>query len=231
MTAPSEDPPAAEGEKTPTDAGEAQAQSSDVAPGGPAIQVNSKNAMTEQITEAAPKQFYLDDALWSRVRTTIVAVGTVAWLASAVGYASDPQRFHFSYLVGFMFFVSIALAAGFFVMVQHITGSTWSVTMRRLMEGIMSGVAPAALLFLPVAFGLHDLYHWSHAEAVANDHLLQGKQPYLNEPFFLARAGFLFPDLGCAQPQALRPLIGAGCDWRRQAHLVGAALERPRAFL
>ena len=148
--------------------------------------------MTEQITEGAPKQFYLDDALWSRVRTVILAVGAVAWLASAAGYASDPQRFHFSYLVGFMFFVSIALGAAFFVMVQHITGSTWSVTMRRLMEGLMAGVAPAALLFLPVAFGLHDLYHWSHAEAVAKDLLLQGKQPYLNEPFFLARAGFYF---------------------------------------
>jgi hypothetical protein len=35
---------------------------------------------------------------------------------------------------------------------------------------------------------MHDLYHWTHLEAVASDTLLQGKQPYLNETFFYLRA-------------------------------------------
>jgi hypothetical protein len=45
-----------------------------------------------------------------------------------------------------------------------------------------------------VLLGLHDLYEWSHAEAVANDALLQWKAPYLNVPFFLIRAALYF---GC----------------------------------
>jgi len=45
-----------------------------------------------------------------------------------------------------------------------------------------------ALLFIPVAFGMHSLYHWSQPGAVAHDALLRFKQPYLNQPFFLARS-------------------------------------------
>jgi hypothetical protein len=44
------------------------------------------------------------------------------------------------------------------------------------------------ILFVPVALGLHDLYHWSHADVVAADELLQKKQAYLNATFFFLRA-------------------------------------------
>jgi hypothetical protein len=43
-----------------------------------------------------------------------------------------------------------------------------------------------------VLLGLHDLYEWSHAEAVENDALLQWKAPFLNVPFFLIRAVIYF---------------------------------------
>jgi hypothetical protein len=49
-----------------------------------------------------------------------------------------------------------------------------------------------ALLFIPLVFGLTQLYEWTHTEAVAEDALLQHKQPYLNSPFFLARAVIYF---------------------------------------
>jgi len=34
---------------------------------------------------------------------------------------------------------------------------------------------------------LHDVYHWSHEEAVAHDAILQAKSGYLNTPFFMIR--------------------------------------------
>ena len=139
-----------------------------------------------------PESLRLDDTLWKRGRAVILAIGAIAWAASLAGYAADSERFAFSYLVAFVFFVSAALGAMFFVMVQHITGSTWSVTMRRLMENVMSTITPAAVLFIPVAFGLHELYLWTHADAVAKDALLQGKQAYLNEPFFYLRTAIYF---------------------------------------
>ena len=36
------------------------------------------------------------------------------------------------------------------------------------------------------------LYEWTHADVVANDEILQGKQAYLNTPFFLVRAAIYF---------------------------------------
>jgi hypothetical protein len=49
-----------------------------------------------------------------------------------------------------------------------------------------------ALLFLPIAFGIHHLYEWSHPEVVAADPELQHKSLYLNVPFFLVRAAIYF---------------------------------------
>ena len=68
----------------------------------------------------------------------------------------------------------------------------WGVVVRRVAENAAATLPLFALLFLPVALGLHSLYPWSHPEAVAHDALLRWKQPYLNEPFFLARAALYF---------------------------------------
>jgi hypothetical protein len=43
------------------------------------------------------------------------------------------------------------------------------------------------LLALPLLANLHDLFHWTHPEAVAADTILKGKEAYLNVPFFIAR--------------------------------------------
>src|SRR5690606_25040978 len=49
-----------------------------------------------------------------------------------------------------------------------------------------------ALLFLPLAFGVQELYIWARPEVVAADPILQAKAPYLNVPFFLVRAVLYF---------------------------------------
>ena len=98
------------------------------------------------------------------------------------------KQFYHSYLVAFLFFLSLALGGLFFVLVQFATRSGWSVVVRRIAENVMGTLPLFALLFVPVALGAHDLFHWTHAEAVAGDELLQAKQPYLNEGFFYGRA-------------------------------------------
>lgn len=115
------------------------------------------------------------------------ALGIVGLLASVVGYFIDTQQFFFSYLNSFVFFSSIALASLFFVMLQHVTRSTWSVLVRRIPETISSNIFVWFLFLIPVLFGLHDLYHWSHESAVAHDPVLQGKEPWLNPAFFIIR--------------------------------------------
>jgi hypothetical protein len=97
------------------------------------------------------------------------------------------QLWH-SWLVGTLFVLSIALGALFFVLVHHGTQAGWSVVVRRIAENVMATLPFLALLFVPlVLFGMHDLFHWTHAEEVQKDPLLQHKAPYLNVTFFLIR--------------------------------------------
>jgi len=113
----------------------------------------------------------------------VVGLGAAAWLGRG-----DPRQFAHSYLVAFLYFLSIALGGLFFVLVQHATRSGWSVVVRRTAENVAGTLPLFALLFIPVALGLHALFEWTHAEEVARDHLLAHKRPYLNETFFFIRA-------------------------------------------
>jgi len=135
-------------------------------------------------------------SLWDRLPLVGLAVGGGALAGAAVlGLGGDGEariQFFWSYLVAFLFWLSIGLGGLFFVIVQFATRAGWSVVVRRLAECLMAGLPLFVLLFLPIAAGLHDLFHWTHAEAVAGDVFLQRKAGYLNEPFFYARAGLYF---------------------------------------
>lgn len=130
--------------------------------------------------------YFLTPDTWTRVRNSLAFITLLGWAGSAAGFVMNRKDFFPSYLMAFLFFASIAFGALFFVMVQHLTGSAWSVTVRRLMENKMRTIPLLLLLFVPVAFGMHDLYHWAHPEA-AQDAILKQKLGYLNDNFFLIR--------------------------------------------
>jgi len=118
--------------------------------------------------------------------------GVIGFTICVVAFFVDREHFFFSYLTAFSFWATLALGALFFVMVKHITNARWSVAVRRMAETVMMNLPWLAILFAPVAFGVGALYHWSHAEAVAGDAMLQEKVGYLNLPFFFIRTGLYF---------------------------------------
>ncbi len=136
------------------------------------------------------KTFKVQDA--GRLGTVSFVVGVVLLAISGVGYFTDPKQFFHSYLTAFMYWLSIALGGLFFTMLHHLTGARWSIVLRRLAESVASSLPVMFLLFIPIALGLHDLFHWTHADAVATDELLQSKAPYLNTGFFYIRAAIYF---------------------------------------
>jgi hypothetical protein len=75
----------------------------------------------------------------------------------------------------------------FFSFLHHLTGADWSIVLRRILETVLMTLPLMALLFIPILFGLHDLYHWSHADVVAADPILLKKSAYLNPVFFTIR--------------------------------------------
>ncbi len=136
--------------------------------------------------------YYLEPAQWARGRNAFTFLALVASIACLFGFFQDPAQFYRSYLVGFVFCVTIGLGAMFFVMVQYLTGSAWSVTVRRFMENIMMTLPVGALLFIPVAFGLPYLYSWMDRAMVMKDPVLVGKAGFLSQEWFIIRAVIYF---------------------------------------
>ena len=91
-------------------------------------------------------------------------------------------------MVAFAYTAAIGLGAFFFVMVQYLTGSAWSVTMRRIMENIMITLPVGAMLFLPIAFGLKDIYPWMNRRLIAADAVLKAKAQLSDREFLHASA-------------------------------------------
>jgi len=106
--------------------------------------------------------------------------------------AGNPRQFFFSWLVSFLFFLSLALGGLFFVLIQYAAQGSWGIVVRRIGETIFTTIPAMALLFVPLLFGIHDLYEWAHPGAADHDALLRWKAPFLNVPFFLLRAAIYF---------------------------------------
>jgi hypothetical protein len=127
-----------------------------------------------------------------RAGLLVGAIGLVGGVAGLL-LGVPAEQFFRSYLIGFMFCLGIALGSLAIVMLHHLTSGGWGMVARRPFEAAARTLPLVTLFFLPIAlFGLHPLYHWTHAEAVAADPVLQWKQPYLNVPFFLVRAAIYF---------------------------------------
>lgn len=121
-----------------------------------------------------------------------LVLGVAGLALSALGFMQNKDQFYHSYLVAFFFWLTVALGALFFNLLHHLTRANWSTVIRKFTEALMYPLFYMLILFLPILLGIHDLYHWSHEDAVATDHLLQKKAPYLNQTFFLIRVAFYF---------------------------------------
>ena len=129
---------------------------------------------------------------WNRIPVIAAVCALLGSVACAILGAANPRQFFFSWLVSFLFFLSLALGALFFVLIQYAAQGGWGIVLRRIGETIFCTLPVMAALFLPVLLGLHDLFEWSHAEALEQDALLRWKTPFLNVPFFLIRAAIYF---------------------------------------
>ncbi|HKQ98285.1 MAG TPA: quinol:cytochrome C oxidoreductase [Candidatus Polarisedimenticolia bacterium] len=100
---------------------------------------------------------------------------------------AHPARFYAAWLCAFLFFLTLALGALYFLLIHYATQAGWSVVLRRVAENLAATLPVFALLFIPVVIGLPALFPWARADAAA-DHLLAWKEPFLNRSFFLLRA-------------------------------------------
>ena len=126
------------------------------------------------------------------VQRIALGVGVVGLGLLALGYSSSHEHFFRAYLIAFVFWSGVALGSLAWSMVHHLSGGAWGVVTRRVFEASSRTVPFMAVLFLPIAFGMQDLYIWARPDVVAADKILQFKQPYLNVSFFYVRAAIYF---------------------------------------
>jgi len=125
-------------------------------------------------------------------RRRALIAGAAALALCLIGAFVNPAQFFRAYLIGFLFWFGIGLGCLAILMLQNLAGGAWGLVIERVLEAGSRTLPLLAVLFLPLLFGLSSLYLWANPQAVAASHLLQHKAPYLNPPFFMARALFLF---------------------------------------
>ena len=123
----------------------------------------------------------LDLSKWRSVPTILIVAGGVLAL---LGLLVNRQQFAFSYLVAFMFCLSICLGALFLVLAHHLFDAGWSVPIRRFCEHIASLLCPVmAVLWLPIGlFFRKTLYSWMSVNPP--DEALEAKHPLFTQAGF-----------------------------------------------
>jgi hypothetical protein len=129
----------------------------------------------------------LNHSPWRHLPLVLCGLGV---LGSVLGVMRDPRQFGYSYLLAFMFFLSLGLGALFLVMLHHLFDASWSVPVRRFVEHLAWFLPVLAVLFLPLALLAPQVYPWM--DPAQADHALHAKAAYLNPTAFYVRAVLYF---------------------------------------
>src|SRR2546422_163498 len=135
---------------------------------------------------------YTPPAELSRVSMRALIVGVVLTVLLAIGAVIDRPQFFHAYLVGFIFWIGITLGSLALLLLQHLTGGAWGVVIRRVLEASTRTLPLMLILFIPIIFGLKQIYPWTSAALMSETPALQQKAHYLNPSFFAARALIYF---------------------------------------
>ena len=139
-------------------------------------------------SSAAP----LDLSRWRKVPAYAVIAGIICLALGAfvarTGELGVAKQFGYSWLLSFMFFLSLCLGGMFLVLAHHLFDASWSVPIRRYCEHLACLALPLAVIFIPVALLAPHIFPWMGTALQANpDHALHAKSGMLNPVGFYIR--------------------------------------------
>ncbi len=125
-----------------------------------------------------------------RLQMTGLVLGAIGIIVAIImAFVSGGQGFFQSYLYAFLFWTGLALGCLILLFVQHMAGGSWGAMIRRPLEAGAMVLPVMALLFIPILFGMGNLYSdWLHPHS----ELVEAKIAYLNRPFFIIRSVIYF---------------------------------------
>lgn len=119
-------------------------------------------------------------------------VGVLALLACLWLGQAAPQQALLSYLFAFVFFTGLSVGSLALAMVHPLSGGAWGFFIRPQVLAAARTLPLMAVLVLPILFGMHMLYGWTHADVLAHDAVLRKQSWYLNPTFFVIRSVVYF---------------------------------------
>ncbi|HEX7152642.1 MAG TPA: hypothetical protein VF618_14225 [Thermoanaerobaculia bacterium] len=128
----------------------------------------------------------------ARVQMPALIVGIIGLVLAGVGYFTSEVEFFRAWLAPFVFWFLIAAGSLGILMLQYVTGGEWGILVRRPLGAAARTIWIFALFILPLLFGLKHVYIWANPDIVAHDKLLQAKQLWLNNQFWIGRTAFYF---------------------------------------
>ena len=130
--------------------------------------------------------------LWDRIQPYALGAAAIGAALGLLGWWLSPDHFFQSYLWAYLIFLNISVGSLTILLLNNLTGGLWGLAIRRILEAMAQNLLVMAILFIPIALGMHHIFPWANAEHVAHDPLLQKKASYLNVSFFLIRAAIYF---------------------------------------
>lgn len=128
----------------------------------------------------------------SKLQMGGLAVGAIALIGAIILGFTGAGDFFQSYLVSFIFFLGLSLGALMLLFTVHLAGGSWGAMIIRPLEAAAAVLPFMALLFIPIIFGMNDLFPWMNAAYVDSEPTVAAKTLYLNPAFFIIRAAILF---------------------------------------
>jgi hypothetical protein len=130
--------------------------------------------------------------LWEKAQPYLLGAAALGGVLGLLGWWLSPEHFFQSYLWAFLIFLNISVGSLTIQLLNNLTGGLWGLAIRRILEAMSKNLLLMAILFIPIAFGMHHIFPWADPAHVAGDELLKKKAPYLNVSFFLIRAAIYF---------------------------------------
>ncbi|MEM9953250.1 MAG: hypothetical protein AAF846_16715 [Chloroflexota bacterium] len=117
---------------------------------------------------------------WSQILIGVAVVAAIMSLFIAFG---DSARFFQVYLIGYLFWVEIAVGCLGLVLMNNLINGRWMYPILRIAEAGVQTLPLLAILFIPIIFGLGEIYPWMDTLG----ELKGGKNIMLTPTFFVLR--------------------------------------------
>ena len=91
-------------------------------------------------------------------------VGLVGLACCILGVIVDVQQVLRSYLMAYLYWLGLPIGCTLLLLINHLAGGTWGLLIRRPLEAGAATLALMIPLFLPIAFGINQIYPWAGAQ-------------------------------------------------------------------